>query len=130
MSYATSDYRGDDLHCIPATGDVVVGDAICFERATFTGGFRNARFAGFERITGQVVKDSYGREKQQHTFTIELEGGTTLQIKGRNLYSEAVYRKPWANESARHAVADEKHARGNQARAVRAARTAEQSFRM
>ena len=119
MIYQTSDYIGDADYNIRCTGDAVTGDEVRFERATFTGSFRNAKFAGFERITGTIIKDSYGRDKQQHTFTLLLENGTSLLIKGRNLYANGTYRKPWANESARLAEAEDKHARGDRARAAR-----------
>ena len=124
MSYNTSDYFGDDIYTIDCTGDAVVGDDVRFDRATFTGSFRNARFAGFERITGKIIRDSYGRDKQQHTFTIELDDGTITTIKGRNLYKEGIWRKPWSDESARQAAADEKHQRGDLARAERENRIA------
>ena len=119
MAYQVSDYRGDEIYCIVCTGDAVTGDEIRFERATFSGSFRNARFAGFEKITGKIIKDSYGRDKQQHTFTLELENGSKMVIKGRNLYSNGTYRKPWADEPLRDKAADEKHARGDRARAAR-----------
>jgi len=93
-----------------------------FERATFSGSFRNAKFAGFETVTGKIVKDSYGKDKQQHTFTLALEDGSELRIKGRNLYANGTYRKLWADESRRRAAAEEKHARGDSARAIRASR--------
>lgn len=114
-----STFRGDETYCIDTTGDVVVGDEVCFDRATFTGSFRNAKFAGFERIAGRVVRDSYGAQAQQHTFTIAMAGGGELRIKGRNLYKNGVFRKPWADPAARGEVADEKHARGDRARLAR-----------
>lgn len=122
MSYQVSDYRGDEEFPINCTGDAVIGDEVRFERATFTGNFRNAKFSGFERITGKIIKDSYGAEKQQHTFTLELADGSTLRIKGRNLYNNGTYRKCWGDESRRAAVADEKHSRGDRARTARAHR--------
>lgn len=122
MTYNTSNYTGDANYTVCCTGDAVVGDEVRFERATFTGSFRNAKFAGFETVTGKIVKDSYGKDKQQHTFTIALEGGGDLRIKGRNLYANGTYRKLWADESQRRTVADEKHARGDSARAARASR--------
>jgi len=124
MSYETSNYAGDATYTACCTGDAVVGDEVRFEKTTFTGGFRNAQFSGFEKITGKIVKDSYGADRQQHTFTIALEGGGELRIKGRNLYANGTYRKLWADESSRQAAANEKHARGNSARAVRAERVA------
>lgn len=114
-----SEYAGDSDFTTNCTGDAVVGDEVRFERATFSGSFRNAKFAGFEKITGKIIRDSYGRDKQQHTFTLELDGGGELRIKGRNLYANGTFRKQWADESRRHAVADEKHGRGDQARAAR-----------
>lgn len=120
MSYETSNYAGDEIYSVRCTGDAVVGDEVRFERATFTGSFRNAKFAGFETVTGKIVKDSYGKDKQQHTFTLALDDGSELRIKGRNLYANGTYRKLWADESCRRAAADEKHARGDVARATRA----------
>lgn len=109
---------------IPCTGDCVVGDEVTFERATFTGSWRKPRFAGNETITGKIVKDSYGRDKQQHTFTLELGDGSKLCIKGRNLYRNGTYRKPWADESHRHEATAEKHQRGDRARVQRDQRKA------
>lgn len=131
MGYETSGYCGDDVYSVCCTGDVVVGDEISFDRATFAGNFRSAKFAGFERITGKVVRDSYGRAKQQHTFSIEIkktdalsgqEYNHTIKIKGRNVYSNGCWRKPWADERQRKIALDEKHARGDSARRARFAR--------
>ena len=119
MTFQTSDYTGDEVYTINCTGDCVVGDHVSFERATFSGSFRNAKFAGFELVQGYVVADSYGRDKQQHTFTLALADGSKLQIKGRNLYANGTYRKMWADESQRGLAADEKHARGQSARSAR-----------
>jgi hypothetical protein len=119
MTFETSDYNGDTIYFIPCTGNVVRGDEVRFERATFIGSFRNASFAGFEQITAAVVSESYGKKTQQHTFTLRLENGEKIRIKGRNLYANGVYRKPWADEASRREVESEKHARGAAARAVR-----------
>ena len=102
-----------------AQGDAVVGDVVQFERAKFSGSYRNAKFVGMESITGTITRESYGADRQQHTFTILLDDGSTLRIKGRNLYKKSLMRKPWADESAREKVAAEKHARGNEARRLR-----------
>lgn len=117
--YYESEYQGDDTYSVRATGDVVVGDEVCFDRATFSGSWRNAHFEGFERVMGRVVRDSYGAAKQQHTFTIEKADGSLMRIKGRNLYRQGVWRKPWADPTARTRAADEKHARGDAARQAR-----------
>lgn len=37
-------------------------------------------------ISGEVIKHSYGSEKNQHTFTILTEQGDKMLVKGRNLY--------------------------------------------
>jgi len=126
MAFQVSKFRGDAEFTIDCTGDAVVGDEVRFERATFSGSFRNAKFAGFEMITGKIVRDSYGREKQQHTFTLELADGSKLLIKGRNLYANGLYRKPWKDESLRRKAAEEKHARGDAARRAREIRKSKQ----
>lgn len=128
MPFFESNYRGDGEFTIDCTGDAVVGDEVRFERATFTGSYCNAKFSGFELVTGKIIRDSYGRDKQQHTFTLELAEGGILTIKGRNLYREGTYRKEWTDESLRHAAADEKHKRGDRARAAREIRKSEQHF--
>ena len=87
MPFQTSTFAGDADHTIDCTGDAVLGDHIAFERATFSGSFRNAKFAGFELIIGTIVADSYGKEKRQHTFTIRLKNDECIRIKGRNLYA-------------------------------------------
>ena len=119
MAFQNSTYSGDETYSVIATGDCVVGDEVSFERAIFSGSFRNAKFAGFELIQGKIINDSYGRDKQQHTFTIELLDQSKMSIKGRNLYGNGTYRKAWPNEDQRGLVADEKHARGAKARAAR-----------
>ncbi len=68
---------------------------------------------------GKIIKDSYGKDKQQHTFTLELDDGKMMRIKGRNLYSQGTFRKKWQDESLRHKILDEKHQRGNLARSSR-----------
>ncbi|WP_395076809.1 hypothetical protein [Flavobacterium sp.] len=37
-------------------------------------------------LKGEVVKHSYGAERNQHTFTILLFNGEKKLVKGRNLY--------------------------------------------
>ena len=119
MPYHDSTYSGDSDYNLNCTGDCVVGDEVRFERATFTGSFRKPKFDGFEMVTARIVNDSYGQHKQQHTFTLETEHGEKILIKGRNLYRNKVYRKPWENEEVRKMKADEKHERGDEARADR-----------
>ena len=123
-----SQYKGDVNYSIDCTGDACVGDEVAFERATFTGSFRNAKFDGFEMIRGTITKDSYGKDKQQHTFTIRSVEGWDLRIKGRNLYANGTYRKRWIDEEKRGLVLEDKHTRGNQARAARAERKLESIY--
>lgn len=125
MPYQTSTFSGDELHTINCTGDAVVGDKVAFERAVFSGSLRKPKFSHFELVKGEIVSDSYGRDKQQHTFTIQLADGSKTLIKGRNLYGNGTWRQPWADEAARHAASDEKHSRGDMARAQRAIRKEE-----
>jgi len=109
-------FKGDDNYAYDCTGDCCVGDEICFERAVFSGSFKKPKFDGFKIVKAKIIKDSYGRDKQQHTFTLELEDGETTLIKGRNLYKNRVWRKLWKDENKRGKALDEKHFRGSQAR--------------
>lgn len=108
-----------DGYIIDCTGDCVAGDYIKFERAVFTGKYPNAKFSHNEILEGEILSDSYGREKQQHTFTILLKSGVKIRIKGRNLYKNGVKRKLWPAEKEREHALNEKHARGNFARIER-----------
>ncbi len=96
------------------TGDACQGDKVMFARAVFTGSRRKPRFAGIEIVTGEIVNDSYGQGKQQHTFTIKT-GSEKMLIKGRNLYRIATFAKP-REEQARAVALNDKHTRGEQAR--------------
>lgn len=125
MAYQTSTFTGDTEHPICCTGDCVVGDRVAFERATFSGSRTRPKFAGFELVIGEIVADSYGADKQQHTFTILLADGTKTRIKGRNLYANGTFRAAWADETERRIAATEKHRRGDCARAQRAVRIEE-----
>lgn len=125
MAYQQSTYQGDSEYPINCTGDAVTGDHVRFERAVFTGSFKSPKFSHFEIVTGKIVADSYGAEKQQHTFTLELPNGSKTKIKGRNLYSNGVWRKKWESEEDRNLAADEKHERGGRARSARQARVNE-----
>jgi hypothetical protein len=116
---------------IDATGDVVSGDVIKFSEAVFSGSYKNAKFEGNRIIVAKIIKDSYGSEKQQHTFTIQildssgfkpLSIGTKTTRKGRNIYRNKVERMLWKDESQRDKAADEKHGRGDIARALRSRR--------
>ena len=123
-----STFKGDNNYSINCTGDACVGDEVAFERATFSGSFRNAKFDGFELIKGTIIKDSYGKDKQQHTFTIKSVEGWEMRIKGRNLYANGTYRKRWVDEEKRGLVLDEKHKRGDKARSARSERKLESIY--
>ncbi len=123
---------------IDCTGDVVAGDTILFAEAVFAGSYRRPRFVGERRVAARVLRDGYGGAKQQHSFTLEilwsdgvepLAAGARTVRKGRNLYRRGTRRLPWPDESARRAAADEKHVRGDAARAARELRRAEEEWR-
>lgn len=99
-------------YTINCTGDCCKGDEITY--------FNPAKDS--ERLFGTIINESYGKEKQQHTFSIEHEDGSISRIKGRNLYKSEVYRKLWLDESKRIYVLDEKHKRGDKARKAKSIR--------
>jgi hypothetical protein len=101
---------------IVCTGDACVGDEVCFKKSIFSGTYPKCTFIGTEEIQGTIVKESYGKIKQQHTFTLMLPNGAKMLIKGRNLYRNGCNRKPWQDELLRSSVLDEKHTRGLDAR--------------
>lgn len=113
---------------IEATGDVVQGDIILFAEGVFEGSFRNPKFLGFRWIKAEVLKESYGGDKQQHTFTLKVldsDGKNPLKIndiikrKGRNIYRYKTKREHWKDEKKRDEIAQEKHQRGDAARSIR-----------
>ncbi|MDH5727380.1 MAG: hypothetical protein OEZ58_00105 [Gammaproteobacteria bacterium] len=119
-----------ETYPINCTGDVCTGDVIRFSEAVFIGSYRKPQYAGDRTITANVVKDSYGSQKQQHTFTLEvisvsgeqaddIEIGKKIRRKGRNVYRNDCWRKLWKDESLRQQALDEKHHRGSRARALR-----------
>ncbi|KAF8063899.1 hypothetical protein N665_1178s0012 [Sinapis alba] len=108
---------------INCKGDVCKGDTVLFTQKVKGSG----KIMGRRTVAGQVVKESYGTAKQQHTFTIEVlwcEGMQKLPplypllVKGRNLYRLMTMRQRWANENDRVKVLSEKHSRGAAARRV------------
>lgn len=101
---------------IDCTGNACKGDYVEFERAYFSGTYPKSKFEGMETIQGLIIADSYGKEKQQHTFTIQLDDGSKIRIKGRNLYRNGCQRKEWDNEDERLVILGDKYFRGNVAR--------------
>jgi len=119
---------------LDCTGDVVVGDVILFKEGVFGGTYRKPKHLGNRAVIAEVVKDSYGAAKQQHTFTLKildswgtepLKAETTTTRKGRNVYRKGTKRVPWNDENARTKALEEKHARGSSARYQRAVRKGE-----
>ena len=113
-------YKGDEEYCIDATGDCCKGDDVRFLRGKYTRAYsryksNHTKPDYYELVTGKILKDSYGAAKQQHSFTIELQDGTKTVIRGRNLYRNGVWRKPWPDEAKRIEALDEKHERGDEA---------------
>lgn len=105
------------------TGDACKGDEVIFARALFSGSYPKAKYDSDEVIIGTITRDSYGAAKQQHTFTITQECGSRITIKGRNLYSIAVFAKPRVDRAK---DLEDKHARGNKARKARKQRRSSQ----
>lgn len=117
---------------LPASS-VVRGDRIKWTEPVFEGGsfgrYRRAPTKIGERtIFAEVIRESYGAEKQQHTFSLLVissegteapEPGAAIRRKGRNLYRNDCLRLRWDDESKRGEVAEEKHKRGAAARAAR-----------
>ena len=118
------------------TGDVVKGDIILFTESVFGGSFRKPVHLGERKILAEVMQESYGAGKQQHTFTLRLIRCTgfdasevrkkakkngTLRRKGRNIYRNGTLRAP-RDQEERAACLREKHERGAKARAEREAR--------
>lgn len=96
---------------IDCTGNCVTGDEIVFEKDVWKGYYPNAKWDGTESYAGKIIKDSYGKDKAQHTFTVLLLSGEKMLIKGRNLYKHSVYRKAWANEEERNKALSNKYER-------------------
>lgn len=123
----TNEYR---INC---TGDVVTGDTIKFTEAVFGGSHRKPKFLGERTIEADVLRDSYGAGKQQHTFSLRVLASTGLdpltvgsetRRKARNVYRNGCWRVPWASQLDRLEILAEKHLRGGYARAIRADRLA------
>lgn len=113
---------------IPVNGDLVTGDTVRFKEAVFSGSYKSPRHVGDREVTAEVLNDSYGKGKQQHTFTIRvihctgydcLTVGKVTTRKGRNIYRNSPIRLTWVNEEDRGKAAEDKHKRGAAAREQR-----------
>ncbi len=96
---------------VDGRNNVVTGDYVKFERAVFTGSYPNAKFSHNEVVIGEIVNDSYGMTTGQHTFTILLDCGKKIRIKGRNLYRNGVERLLWVDEDKRENALQNKYER-------------------
>ena len=105
MPYQESSYRGDEEYRIDCTHDVCEGDDIRFHRTRFTGSPHKPQAVEFTQITGTVLSASYGEKPHHHAFTLRLADHTEMHIKGRNLYANGCWRKPWPDESQRKSEA-------------------------
>ena len=105
------------------TGDACIGDTVLFKRAYYDGKYPNSTYVGDEELIATIVKDSYGKAKQQHTFILLVhwssedkhKRGTKMRIKGRNLYKNGVLRLK-RDEVDRALLLEDKHRRGREAR--------------
>ncbi|KAH7422624.1 hypothetical protein KP509_12G017800 [Ceratopteris richardii] len=118
---------------IDCTGDACTGDVVLFRQRlknynSKAGANSTLPGPGKQIVAGRIVKESYGTEKQQHTFTVEVLWNRgpkripylyPLLIKGRNLYRFRTFRQPWKDEKERIKVLKEKHSRGDLARNAR-----------
>ena len=117
-----------DTPWVEATGNVAAGDTIRFTEDVWGGSRRRPRHLGQRTIIARVLKDSYGAQRQQHTFTLQvidstglesIAAGTVLRRKGRNVYRHGTERRLWQDEQARREALAEKHLRGDAARTSR-----------
>ena len=97
------------------TGDACAGDEIIFGESVFTGSWRHARYAGCRVVRARIIRDSYGEKCGQHTFTLELQDGSTVRRKARNVYANWTMART-RDPVERMAALDDKHNRGDTAR--------------
>ncbi len=80
--------------------NLVTGMKIEISEPVFAGSFRNPKFLGNRQIIGQIVKESYGNKRGQHTFTIDVEcaeGMYAEDVLQKRKYGErvAMFIKTW-----------------------------------
>jgi len=128
MRYKVDERRWNKNMWLEATGDVVVGDLIRYQENVFHGSHRRPQHVGKRQIVAEILRDSYGEDKQQHTLTLlvlgsagtePIETGKTVRRKARNVYRNGTERLMWRDEAARELAAEEKHDRGDDAREAR-----------
>lgn len=100
--------------------DAAIGDVVLFSENVFGGSYRNAKFLGERKILGQIEKESYGKDRGQHTFSIyvieskgtePIDSGEKIRRLGRNMYQDCKHIQ-YATQETR----DEKHNRGKAAK--------------
>jgi hypothetical protein len=73
------------------------GCIVRWTESVFAGTYPGRRFVGDRTVVGEIVKDSYGKKRGQHTFTIEVSASTGCQPvkigkkitrRGRNIYPQ------------------------------------------
>lgn len=76
--------------------NIVKGTVFTFEENIFTGSHRKPKFSHTETHTVEVVDDSYGGKRGQHSFKLKViesdgrQAGEVFRKMGRNLYPTAV----------------------------------------
>lgn len=110
MNEAADDDHGpvsDDPYFIPCAGGVVTGDEIRFTETVYEGHFTRPRAKGERSVTAKVIRDSYGPDRLQHTFTLQvidshgydaIRPGDVVLRKGQTIYRNASRRKAWPDE--------------------------------
>jgi len=111
-----------------ACQDIVAGDCLSWTEPVWGGSRACPCMIGSRSIVAIVERDSYGSQLGQHTLSLRVQaaGGMDAPLKGsrilrkaRNVYRNQPQRLQWRDETARDARADEKHTRGDAARARR-----------
>ena len=90
---------------------------LVIEKAYFQGSWRKPKFIGKQIMKVKVLRHSYGSEKGQHTFTLEVLDvleeldtsqahgrGDTFRIKGRNLYPNVIEHSYISDESKKDSL--------------------------
>ena len=81
--------------------DLIIGMKIKIEEPVFGGSYRKPKFLGNREFIGEIIKESYGGLRGQHTFTLEVKEATGINAqelilkkkirrKGRNLYKNLI----------------------------------------
>lgn len=114
---------------VECTGDACSGDIIKFDEVVWSRDEENNPSpVGKRTLIVEILRESYGQEKQQHTFVLEvlecsgtdpIPTGKIIRRMGRNIYRYGTERLLWSDEQGRQVVLNEKHARGAIARRTR-----------